>query len=77
MDSSKFLVAPGAAVRLRDFDPDEKGRYDGKKEATEETADNLAALTAAQEVLYAQGKHALLVVLQAMDAGGKIARSAM
>jgi PPK2 family polyphosphate:nucleotide phosphotransferase len=61
---------PGSRVRLADFDPDYRGDYRKATAQTEESAleERLAAL---QERLYAERKQALLVVLQAMDAGGK------
>ncbi|MCA9904823.1 MAG: polyphosphate kinase 2 family protein [Anaerolineae bacterium] len=60
----------GSKVHLKDFDPDYCEDLDKKTAKKEE--DRLEKRFAAlQEMLYAQGKHALLVVLQAMDAGGK------
>jgi len=62
--------APGEPVRLDDFDPDYTGDLD-KKEAKARTADHQARLVELQNVLFAEGKHALLIVLQGMDASGK------
>lgn len=42
-----------------------------KSAAEAATARNLGELRRLQELLYAEGKHALLVIFQAMDAGGK------
>lgn len=42
-----------------------------KEEAIAKTAENLAKITALQEALWAEHKHSLLVVLQAIDGGGK------
>src|SRR6185295_7102915 len=57
-------------VKLKDFDPDHN---DGlkKSNARDEQAKLEGRLPELQEMLYAQGKQSLLVVLQAMDAGGK------
>ncbi len=66
-----LTLPPGERFHLKDFDPDFTGPYHKKKEAREKTWANLERLNALQEMLYAQGKHALLIVLQAMDAGGK------
>ncbi|MBZ0301732.1 MAG: polyphosphate kinase 2 family protein [Anaerolineae bacterium] len=65
-----FHPKPGSKVRLSNFDPSDRGDYDRSKADDEEDAleQKLASL---QERLYAEGKQALLVVLQAMDAGGK------
>src|SRR5215510_2474752 len=61
---------PGKHIKLADFDPDYHGDWD-KLRAKEAEVDLEARLEVLQEKLYAQGKYALLVVLQAMDAGGK------
>ncbi len=66
------LLSPpfGAAVHLADYDPD---YHEGltKDAAAEEERDLEKRMAALQEMLYAQGRRALLVVFQAMDAGGK------
>lgn len=63
-------VPVGAKVDLSDYDPDEKGGWD-KAAARQQLQANLARMAELQEMLYAEGKHSLLIVLQAMDAGGK------
>lgn len=64
-------IPPGEKIRLADFDPDHTGNYKDKDEAKAETEKNIARMAELQEILYAQGKHALLIILQAMDAAGK------
>jgi len=64
-------IPPGEKIRLKDFDPDDTGKYKDKEEAKAETEKNIGRLAELQEVLYAEGKHALLIILQAMDAAGK------
>lgn len=71
MSNQPLTLPPGSTFRLADFDPDYTGSYEKKKDAVEQTKQNLERLHALQEMLYAQGKHGLLIVLQAMDAGGK------
>lgn len=67
-----YLVKPGAKVKLSEWDPSEKGDFKGgKKEGLAEVAKLNAKLEALQELLYAEHKHKVLVVLQAMDTGGK------
>jgi PPK2 family polyphosphate:nucleotide phosphotransferase len=65
------LIPPfGEKVTLKNFDAD----YDeglSKEEGQAEEARLEARLAELQDMLFAQGKHALLVVFQAMDAGGK------
>src|SRR5215510_7841508 len=74
-----FRLTPGKKVRLKDHDTGwaqteelkELGK-DAVKERTKEIlARNLEDLAEAQELLYADGRYALLIVLQAMDAAGK------
>src|SRR3954447_10383790 len=66
-------------VRLKDYNPgwaqteemEDLGK-DALKERARQTLDqNLADLTGAQDLLYADDRHAVLIVLQAMDAAGK------
>ncbi len=66
----EYRVQPGKKVHLGDFKTDDDGGL-SKEDAEKEFAKLAERLTALQELLYADGKHALLVVLQAMDCGGK------
>jgi len=70
-DIQAFRLAPGKPVRLSDFDPNETGPFRKKKDAREQLERERRRLRELQDVLYAEGKHALLIILQAMDAGGK------
>ncbi len=65
-----YRVAPGAVVNLGDFDPADTGGLD-KTTAKAETKQLNRRLETLQELLYAEGKHKVLVILQAMDAAGK------
>jgi PPK2 family polyphosphate:nucleotide phosphotransferase len=56
---------------LRTIDPDDKGDFSDKADAVAEYAREIGRLVELQEVLYAERRHAMLVVLQAMDTGGK------
>lgn len=67
----RFLVPAGSQVSLADYDPGFTGGYSEKREAKDDLRDNIDRLRDLQEVLWAEDKHALLIVLQAMDAGGK------
>jgi PPK2 family polyphosphate:nucleotide phosphotransferase len=66
-----FLIPPGSQVTLSDFDPGYTGAYHHKAETKAELKRNVERLAELQQVLWAEGKHAILIVLQAMDAGGK------
>jgi PPK2 family polyphosphate:nucleotide phosphotransferase len=70
-DRKRFYVDPDHKVRLRDIDPSDKGGNEGADAVKQELADLETKLTHLQALLYAERKHALLVVLQAMDAAGK------
>ena len=69
--SEQFKVAPGSKVRLKDIDPSFKGDHENNKAAAEETEHYQKKLRDLQDLLYAEGKHSLLICLQAMDTGGK------
>ena len=68
----KYLVKPGERVKLSNWDPNGKGDFEGGKEkGRAEVAKLNQRLEALQELLYAEGAHKVLIVLQAMDTGGK------
>ncbi|MBN1341100.1 MAG: polyphosphate kinase 2 family protein [Phycisphaerae bacterium] len=69
--SKRFLVKPGTKVKLSDWDPNDTAGFAKKKEAVDVIATNQKRLAELQYLLYAESKRAILVVLQAMDAGGK------
>lgn len=71
MAPSPYLVAPGKKLKLSDLPTDDTGPFKDKHDARRPTEENLKKLDKLQEVLYAQAKHALLIVFQAMDGGGK------
>jgi PPK2 family polyphosphate:nucleotide phosphotransferase len=68
--AQELVVAPGSKIRLADFDP---GNTHGvaKDAAVGQLAKNLDDLSDLQYRLYAESRRSLLVVLQAIDAGGK------
>lgn len=69
--AQSLIVKPGSRVRLADYDPGFTGDYTKKGEAEEVLERNLKRLRKLQDVLWAEGKHALLIVLQGIDSGGK------
>lgn len=72
VDTTSFRVAPGTTVDLRSHDPRDTGDFDGGKDEGQEAHDALCSrLETLQDLLYADGRRKLLVVLQAMDTGGK------
>lgn len=71
MIDSPYLVKPGKKFHLSKLDPDDTGKFKDKDHALPDIEANLRKLDELQEVLYAQSKYAVLIVFQAMDAGGK------
>ena len=67
----RFVVEPGARVRLDKIDPAFEDKHDSKDKATLKFQKHVERLAEAQYLLYADGNKSLLVVLQALDAGGK------
>jgi PPK2 family polyphosphate:nucleotide phosphotransferase len=68
----RYRVEEGTRVDLSAHDPEDRGAFpDGKKAGKEAAALLNERLETLQELLYAEGKHRVLVVLQAMDTGGK------
>jgi len=57
-------------IRLKDIDTRAPKEFD-KEKTKKDIADILVELDELQNLLYAESKHSLLVVIQAMDAGGK------
>ncbi|MCO5176053.1 MAG: polyphosphate kinase 2 family protein [Thermomicrobiales bacterium] len=66
-----YRVTPGERVKLDSIDPDDTGDVENKKAAKKELKKLTKRLIALQERLYAEDKQSLLVVLQALDTGGK------
>jgi PPK2 family polyphosphate:nucleotide phosphotransferase len=68
----QYLVKPGSKVDLSQWDPNDEGAFKGeKKKALKEVEKLNRKLETLQEILYAQHKHKVLIVIQAMDTGGK------
>jgi len=69
MDLAKHcMVEPGSKFRLKHRDPDDTFGYKRNDKAHEKTLQRLREL---QHLLYADKRYALLIILQALDAGGK------
>ena len=67
----KLIVQPGSKVRLADVDPAFTGKHESHETALPEIEQYRQKLGQLQHLLYAERKHALLIVLQGLDAGGK------
>jgi PPK2 family polyphosphate:nucleotide phosphotransferase len=72
MDYRKeFRAAPGAKVKLKKLDPAYTGKHESEDDAKRDMEVYQQKLFHQQALLYAEHKHSILVVLQALDAGGK------
>jgi len=70
-DYPRYRVEPGEPARLAERDPDETERYERKKDVAEELAAARKRIAELQARLYAEHRRSVLIVLQAMDTGGK------
>ena len=72
LDIAPFLVTPGTEASLASRDPRSKQGFEGGKSEGKEALKPLNAILAElQTRLWAESKQKLLIVLQAMDTGGK------
>jgi len=69
--SGKLIVKPGQKVDLSKVDPDSTFGIEDKQEGLAILEKNRTRLDELQYVMYAEDRHALLVVVQGMDASGK------
>lgn len=68
----RYLVTPGSKVRLGRVDPGDTSGFEGDKRDGEKEIDAIIRkLDPLQELLYAEHKHKVLLVLQGMDSSGK------
>ena len=68
----RYLVTPGTRVELNRIDPSDTSGFDGVKNDGRKELERLTGrLTKLQELLYAEHKHSVLIVLQGTDSAGK------
>jgi len=68
----RYRISPNKSVKLSDYDPKDTSAFDGDKDEAEAKLDELTnRLESLQELLFAEHKHKLLVVLQGTDTSGK------
>jgi PPK2 family polyphosphate:nucleotide phosphotransferase len=70
-DYPRYRVEPDAPLRLAGLNPDESEGYAEKKDVEDELDAQRKRIRHLQERLYAENRQSLLIVLQAMDTGGK------
>ena len=67
-----YRVKPGTQVDLSQWSPDDKAMFDKGKSEGQQAMEKLnLRLQVLQELLYAENKRKLLIIVQAMDTGGK------
>jgi PPK2 family polyphosphate:nucleotide phosphotransferase len=66
-----YRVETGKHFRLKDFDPADTANWQSKEHAQEAVQEGIARTADMQDKLYAQGRWAVLLIFQAMDAAGK------
>ena len=72
MKVEKYRVPSKGKISLKNYDPNESDLFNGNKKDGAEALTKLnKEIEKLQEQLYAEGKHKLLIVLQATDTGGK------
>jgi PPK2 family polyphosphate:nucleotide phosphotransferase len=67
----QMIVNPGQKLRLKNVDPAFKGHHETHESAAQELERYRQKLSQMQGLLYAEKKRSVLIVVQAMDAGGK------
>ena len=66
----KFKISAKKRFSIKEHDPEFSGKFN-KDEAVELLKELSAEMSELQEQMYAQNKHSLLIIFQAMDAAGK------
>jgi len=69
--SEKFRVKQGSTIKLDKIDAAFKGKHEDQTSALADIENYTQRLRELQYLLYAEGRRSLLIILQAMDAGGK------
>ena len=67
----RYRVDDGTRFRLKSIDPDDRAGFESEEHAQDILTRGIARLAELQDMLYAQDRWALLIVIQAMDAAGK------
>jgi|SRR5271166_4485792 len=69
--SKPYRIDDGAKFRFKDFDAGDTAHIHSKEHAKKLLEQGTASLAALQDKLYADGRWAILLIFQAMDAAGK------
>lgn len=71
MHIKRYMIKDTSETVLKSLDPDDTGNFKLKDEVQDEMAKLKLRLAELQDILFAQKKHSLLVILQGMDTSGK------
>ena len=71
IDTRDFRVKPSAKVKLKDWPTEIEPYCKGKKKYKKILEEHIEQLSSLQQLHYASGRYALLLIFQAMDAAGK------
>jgi len=66
-----MLIKPGTKVSLKKIDPDDTGPYTSPEKAEKPLRKHIDELIGLQNLLYAENRRSLLIILQGMDTSGK------
>ena len=69
--ANQFRIKTGSKVDLSEIDAGYHGEFENEEAAENEQGKYFRRLSELQSLMYAENKHSLLIILQAMDAGGK------
>src|SRR5258708_37098670 len=69
--AARFCVEPGTRAHLARRDPGDLKSFSDRKTAEKQSIEDGEVIDTLQDRLYAEGKRALLVVLQGIDSAGK------
>ncbi len=70
--TDRYIIKPGSKIDLREISTRDRALFDGSKEDSLPVFDELRnQLREEQKKLFAENKHRVLVIIQAMDTGGK------
>lgn len=67
----RYRIKPASKFQMKNIDPSSKDGVKDRETCEMRSAEITQQMVELQQVLYAENKHSLMVVLQAMDTGGK------
>jgi PPK2 family polyphosphate:nucleotide phosphotransferase len=69
--AKSYRIDDGKHFRLQDVNPSDTGKWNSEEVAKEKLQKDIARMADLQAMLFAQGRWALLLIFQALDAAGK------